>query len=328
MSGGRECAGLEAICADDDTRINPGGKSLRDEAGGAPKPGERGFILVAVLWILAALATLASIYAVYVDVSAFAFYVDDDRLRIRASAMSGLELVAFELAAAPEDARPPRGAFSLRLDRSTIEVTFKAEGARVDINSAPKEMLTGLFAAVGASPDDAATFADRLVGWRSKGVVAGQNDEAALYKSAGYAYAPRQAPFRNVLELSLVLGIPPAIVERVLPFVTIFSGQGEIDVRVADYTVLSALPKSAPEQINQVLALRAQGSQDGEGLLKLLGPARAGATAKTSAATRVRVAVRLDDGRVARVEAVILVLTGEDRPFRVLSWGDDNGGSF
>ena len=131
-----------------------------------------------------------------------------------------------------------------------------------------------------------------------------------------------------MLELSLVLGIPPGIVERVLPFVTIFSGQGEIDVRVADYTVLSALPKATPEQINQVIALRARGAQDGEGLLKLLGPASAGATTKTSAATRVRVAVRLDDGRKARVEVVILILKGEDRPFRVLSWRDDVGGSF
>jgi general secretion pathway protein K len=299
------------------------GRSLGDEAGGAPKPGERGFILVAVLWILAALATLASIYAVYVDVSGFAFRVDDDRLRIRASVESGLELAAFQLAAAP-----PRGAFSLRLDRSAIDVTFTAEGARIDLNAASKETLAGLFAAVGASADDAAAFADRLVGWRTKADAAGQNDEVALYKSAGYAYSPRQAPFRNVLELSLVLGIPPGIVERVLPFVTIFSGQGEIDVRVADYTVLSALPKATPEQINQVIALRAQGAQDGEGLLKLLGPASAGASAKTSAATRVRVAVRLDDGRKARVEVVILMLKGEDRPFRVLSWRDDIGRAF
>jgi general secretion pathway protein K len=332
MSGGREYAGLEATraddAADDDARMSHGGRSLGDEAGGAPKPGERGFILVAVLWILAALATLASIYAVYVDVSGFAFRVDDDRLRIRASVESGVELAAFELAAAQENSRPPRGAFSLRLDRSAIDVTFTAEGARIDLNAASKETLAGLFAAVGASPDDAAAFADRLVGWRTKADAAGQNDEVALYKSAGYAYSPRQAPFRNVLELSLVLGIPPGIVERVLPFVTIFSGQGEIDVRVADYTVLSALPKATPEQINQVIALRAQGAQDGDGLLKLLGPASAGATTKTSAATRVRAAVRLDDGRKARVEVVILILKGEDRPFRVLSWRDDVGGSF
>jgi hypothetical protein len=60
----------------------------------------------------------------------------------------------------------------------------------------------------------------------------------------------------------------------------------------------------------------------------LLGPASAGATTKTSAATRVRAAVRPEDGRKARVEVVILILKGEDRPFRVLSWRDDVGGSF
>ena len=121
-------------------------------------------------------------------------------------------------------------------------MTFVTDAARVDLNSATKEMLSGLFSAVGASPDDAANYADRILGWRNKGVVAGQNAEASLYKSAGYAYAPRQAKFQNALELSLLLGLPAEIVERVLPFVTIFSGQGEIDVRVADYPVLSALP--------------------------------------------------------------------------------------
>ena len=83
----------------------------------------------------------------------------------------------------------------MRLDRSAIDVTFTAEGARIDLNAASKETLAGLFAAVGASPDDAAAFADRLVGWRTKADAAGQNDEVALYKSAGYAYSPRQAPF-------------------------------------------------------------------------------------------------------------------------------------
>ena len=188
-------------------------------------------------------------------------------------------------------------------------------------------MLAGLFAAVGASPDDAATYAARVMGWRNKGVVAGQNEEAALYKSAGYAYAPRQAPFQNALELSLVLGLPIAIIERILPFVTIFSGHGEIDVRVADPTVLSALPNASPDQIDQVMAQRAQPAGDGEALLKLLGTARANATVTTSPATRVNIRVRLDNGPVVRAEVVILVLQGENHPFRVLSWREDADGS-
>ncbi|MEA2938200.1 MAG: ral secretion pathway protein, partial [Alphaproteobacteria bacterium] len=51
----------------------------------APRTSRRrdrdGFIVVAVLWILAALATLASIYAVYVSNTAAAASVNDDRIR-------------------------------------------------------------------------------------------------------------------------------------------------------------------------------------------------------------------------------------------------------
>ena len=40
-----------------------------------------GFIVIAVLWILGALATLVSIYAIYVIDSAASFAAYDDRLR-------------------------------------------------------------------------------------------------------------------------------------------------------------------------------------------------------------------------------------------------------
>ena len=102
-----------------------------------------GFILVVVLWILAALAALASTYSVYVGNAAFATQVNDDRLRIRNAISSGIELTAYQLLAAPDKARPPQGAFTIPLARSTIDVTFISESARVDLNAAPKSMLAG-----------------------------------------------------------------------------------------------------------------------------------------------------------------------------------------
>ena len=57
-------------------------------------------------------------------------------------------------------------------------------------------------------------------------------------------YPPRHAPFDNALELSLLPGISLAVVERVLPFVTVFSGHAEVDVSSADPTVLSAFPRN------------------------------------------------------------------------------------
>ncbi len=329
--------------------------------------GESGFILIVVLWVLAALAALASTYLVYVDNAAFATQLNDDRLRIRNAISTGIELTAYKLLAAPKDkdkdARPPRGAFTVRLSRSTINVTFVSESARVDLNAAPKSLLAGLFTTVGVSPSNAATFADRIVGWRTKAVdarnagqgIAGQNNasnagqydagqnnagqdnagqinaaqnkEAEDYKEAGYAYAPRQAPFQNVLELPLVLGVPPYVVERVLPLVTVYSGSAQIDVRVASPEVLSALPNVTPEELQKVLAQRAHDPLDGENLLGLLGPARAAADASPNPAARIRMQIRLDNGRIARAEVVILVLQGEDEPYRVLSWRDDSDGA-
>jgi hypothetical protein len=38
--------------------------------------------------------------------------------------------------------------------------------------------------------------------------------------------------------------------------------------------------------------------------------------------------IRLDNGRGARAEIVILVLRDQDEPFRILLWRDDSDGSF
>ncbi len=71
-----------------------------------------------------------------------------------------------------------------------------------------------------------------------------------------------------------------------------------------------------------------QSPEDGEALLKLLGSAHALATDKPNPTARVRMQIRLDNGRTARAEVVILVMQNEDEPFRVLSWRDDSDGSF
>ncbi len=249
-------------------------------------------------------------------------------MRIRNAISTSIELAAYQLLAGPDEARPPQGAFSVRLAHSTVNVSFISESARIDLNAAPKPLLAGLFAAVGATPDQAATFADRIVGWRKKADPAGDaGGEVEAYKEAGLNYPPRQGPFQNVLELPLVLGIPPYIVQRVLPLVTVYSGVGQIDVRVAPPEVLSALPDMTAERLQDFLAQRAHNPGDGQGLLKLLGSAAASANASQNPAARIQVQIQLDDGRSARAEAVILVIRDETEPFRILSWRDDTDGA-
>jgi general secretion pathway protein K len=208
-----------------------------------------------------------------------------------------------------------------------VAAEFRSEAARIDLNLAPKELLAGLFAALGAKAADAGSYADRVVGWRTKAQPEGRNDEAAMYQTAGLSYGPRQGPFPNVGELWLVLGLPPVLVEHALPHVTVFSGRAEINVLDAEPEVLAALPGMTPDRLYAVLAQRGAGAANAQIVLGLLGPAQAAATVEGSKAMRVSARIRFGNGRQVGAEAVILVLDDGDDPFRVLSWRDDFDGA-
>jgi general secretion pathway protein K len=286
-----------------------------------------GFIVVAVLWILGALATLASIYATYVANTAAGLSVSKDRVTAEGAVSAALELTAYRLLTVAEDVRPTHGAFSFRLGDANVAVAYRSEAARVDLNLAPKEMLAGLFTALGARASDAQYYAERIIGWRNPGNGQAQDNEAAAYRTAGLTYYPRQAPFASAEELSLVLGLPSALVERAMPYVTVFSGRPDINILDAEPTVIASLPGITPERLHAVLDERRARAQDGRQAIGWLG-SQSVATTEGSRAMRVTVSVAFAKGWQVGAEAVILLIgdvTGEE-PYRVLFWHDDFDG--
>jgi general secretion pathway protein K len=284
-----------------------------------------GFIVVAVLWMLGALATLASIYAVYVINTASAMSVNEERLQTEALMTAALELTAYRLTTTDADNRPSRGDFAFRLGRAAVAVGFRSEAGRIDLNSAPKELLAGLFASLGAKYSDAEYYADRVIGWRTPQDPDQRNGEAAAYRTAGLSYGPRQGLFAHVGELSLVLDLPPFLVERALPFVTVFSGRGEINIVAAAPEVVAAVPGMTPDRLYAVLSQVGRGPQNAQFLKGLTGD-QSGITTEAGKTARVAVRIDLDTGRRVVGEAVILLGGELGEPFRVLSWRDDFDG--
>jgi general secretion pathway protein K len=286
----------------------------------SPKRAD-GFIVVAVLWILGALATLASIYAVYVVDTAMAFGVHDDRLKSEGMVTAGVELATYLITAKPDE-RQTQGAFTLRMGQANVTVEFRSEMARIDLNVAPKELLTGLFTVFGANPTNAAIYADRVVGWRTSPAEGGADPESSAYRTAGIRYPPRGAAFAHVGELSLVMGLPPLLVERVQPFVTVYSGQAQVNVFEAAPEVLAALPGMTPDRLPGILAQRRAGPKNAQVVLAALGAAQASASAEGGKAIRVNVGVAFDNGRRMSSEVVIWMVDEGPEPYRVLSWHD------
>ena len=283
---------------------------------------ERGFVIVAVLWLVAALAALAVIFSAYLSSSARAIALNDSALETEALVSAGVELTAYQLRLAREDARPSQGSFRARLNGSELTVTFLSEAARVDLNAAPKELLANLLTVLGAAQDDARQIADRIVAWRTKATPERVGNEDALYLAAGRSYTPRQAPFAHVNELGLVLGLPPALVERALPFVTVFSGAPGVDPLSAPPEVIAALPGMTPLSLRQFLSDRAALPSDPAAIAAALGEAKALGTVRKSQAYRLLIRVHLQNGRNTASE-VVISLRGEEDPYRVLSWQDN-----
>jgi general secretion pathway protein K len=282
-----------------------------------PKRSE-GFILVAVLWIVAALAGVAAVYSVYVKETASMMAGQDEQLEAQELAISGVELAVYKLTATPE-AQPSQGKLVYRSGDAEVLVEFRAESARIDINLAPKPVLAGLFVALGVPSDAAEGYADRIVGWRTP-LASGANDtEAPLYR--GKTYGPRHGPFEHINELALLAGMPPALIDCALPYVTVYSGQAGVDVFDAAPVVLSALPGITPDRVQILLSQRQGASQDV--LRAQLGMAAQYVTVQPSKTNRITVAIRFKSNRQIFSEAVILL--AEDEPFRMLSWRHDIG---
>lgn len=319
-----------------------------------------GFIIVAVLWMVAALGVLAAIFTRFALTTAIATTVHEDRLQAEAMMQAGVELAALQITATDSKARPggnsaaaspdivpgqsagqssqaaaslgaskrpTKGAFSFRLGRAAATVEYRTEAARIDLNAASKESFAALFRTFGAKPDDANDYADRILGWRKKADGTGENAEATDYRVAGLNYGPRQAPFQSVSELWLVRGIPTVFKERMLPFVTVYSGQTQVDPENAAPEVIAAMPNMTPERLGTVLQQRAapQGGGDipgGQDPASSLAQSQSG-----SKAYRLTMRVTLEKGRNVAAEMVILVPEeAGDEPYRTLFWRDDFDG--
>ena len=112
------------------------------------------------------------------------------------------------------------------------------------------------------------------------------------------------------------------MIERMLPYVTVFNGRPEVNILDAAPLVLAALPGMTPEGLQSVLSERDARRENPNSVMALLDPNVKMATVNGSKAVRLTIEIGFGDGRRTSFEVVILVVEGSDEPYRVLSWRD------
>ena len=288
---------------------------------------ESGIALVLALWLTVLLTVLASGFAFSMRSEALATRNAVSLARARALADGAVERTAFELSRPhmveswTTDGQPHRW----NDGDATIVASAVDEASRIDINAAPDALMKSLLTVIGGADDaTATTLVDAIADWRDPDDLKRPNGaEAPDYQAANLKYGPSNAPFETVEELARVLGMTPAIFQRIVPLITVYSHQPGINPATAGRGVLLALPNATPETVDAFIQQRADALAN-----RLPVPAFPPAQAYISGAIqvwRIRAEVTLPDGVTFVREAVLRPSSDATRPLITLAWLEPSG---
>lgn len=211
----------------------------------APK-SDRGFALIAVIWVLAFLSLASALFARALQTHLAAARALQAKTEARQLAESGVNLAILALLQRPAaDAQRPAepAAFTCRAqERGLLDITISDEAGKIDLNTSSEALLAALITGLGVPRADAVAKAAAISDYRDADSVRGadgaENDE---YTAAGRT-GPKNAAFEHTGELADVLGLEAALVTRMLPYVTVYSAQDGVD------------PNAAPDDLLDILA--------------------------------------------------------------------------
>ncbi len=205
---------------------------MRDSSGFAL------FVVICTVGLLAlAAAAFSNMARVHVKIAAS----NVETARAEALAEAGINLAVLNLLSVPVNSsrRLPDfvvGGWPLRcrLNADLLVIRTQDEGGKIDLNFGSERILRALLVGLGVGPAQAAAHVDSILDYRDgDGVKRPNGAEGAEYLAAGRPHGPKNAPFVVVEELEQVLGLDRDLIERMLPFVTTYSGKDGVDPETA-----------------------------------------------------------------------------------------------
>lgn len=293
----------------------------------APRPRERGFALLLVIWVLAILAVLATGFAAGTRSETRLARNLLEAAHARALAEAGIARATASLLDVDPRARWPADGTpqQTRFDGGDIQIRIEDEDGKIDLNLAPAELLSGLCAELAIDPDVCSALVDGVAARRRAAAAAEPQSTQGLRFGAPPAKPDRQtAAFTTVEELRLLPALDAASFARLRPFVTVYAQSDHIDPAVAPREVLLAIPGVNPGEVERLLAARPAAAQSLAPLPPLTGAEAYVAAGQLHTATII--AVAQSEAGTSFTQRSVIALTGQPlTPVQVLEWRQDIG---
>lgn len=285
---------------------------------------QRGLALVIVIWILTLLSLMAGSFALSMRRESSVASALKNNAQALALAETGLGIAQFMLQHPDTEQRWQADGSLYRIPRNDSEIRIRilAESGKVDINSAEEPLLRAI---INATTDDSKRqqqLLDALLDWRdADDEPRSRGAENKQYRQAGLAYQPSNLPFQSLEELQLVLGFDAEIFERMQPWITVYSGQANLNLRLAAPELLRMVGDSLKEQnIHDVyLEKRLAGTDAGN---DVKGEQTDAALADQDQTYTIMVQTLLEDQATAALEVVLKIQNQNSNqpPYQILDW--------
>ena len=291
---------------------------------------QNGVALVIVIWILSLLTLMAGSFAMSMRRESSVSMALIDSAKALAMAESGIILAEYNLSQPDTKQRWVADGSIYELERPNgwIRIRIFSESGKVDINASSETQLMAVVAAVTDDSWEQQRLVNAILDWRDE-----DDDTRTLgaerkqYQQARLPYEPSNNAFQSLEELQLVLGFNEAIYNTLQPWLTIYSGEAEVNVDQAAPELLAVLAKDmerrqiSDEALKNRLDSRNQQGQDQLDSQDDEETAADAAFVGENQTYTIIVEVKNEDEAAAGVEVVVKYQENEDgSPFEILDW--------
>jgi general secretion pathway protein K len=262
---------------------------------------QRGIVLVVVLWLVVLITVIASSHARNMRIETTLAFNHVGTAKARALAEAGINRAIMELFVSNTDTRWPLNgtARQIQLDSGRVNIAIRDASGLLDLNTADPAQLEAVLEAAGTEEATRLRLVDAILDWRDKDSLrrlhgAEDND----YRHAGLDWGSRDGLFASVDELRYVLDMTHELFERLAPYLTVHSGQNDVNLKYAPPWLFSALTSRELESTESLAGVDTQPA----------GPFHITAWATSHSGAR------------ASVEAVLSIARTGEEPYTILSW--------
>ena len=304
----------------------------------------RGVALVAVIWVTAVLAIIATSVATSSKTETDLSRNRVENARARALADAAVQRALLTLLAqhstpasrqagadrstapAPQYAtlqglqaiRRDGTAYTWAFNSGQVRISVRLESGKINLNTNSEELLSGLLRSAGLRETDISRLTDSILDFRDPDSERrAYGHETPDYASIGLKYGAKNRNFEALDELLLVPGMTRSLFQELRPALTVYSAVQGFNPSYAPLEAFMALPDMDEQRAKALLQSRQ--SLPDEDFRRSLPASSLYSTNVAPVMTIVAEATTPDGARFTR-EAIVALTPGAKPPFYIFSW--------